>query len=79
MVNKKNAVFFVFGFALAVYLKVPVTGVAIFGACLALILTGYATLKMTMDQRTIIQSQHLRMMEVLTMKMKNSDVLTKKT
>ncbi|EHB7321015.1 PTS mannose/fructose/sorbose/N-acetylgalactosamine transporter subunit IIC [Listeria monocytogenes] len=45
MVNKKNAVFFVFGFALAVYLKVPVTGVAIFAACLALILTGYATLK----------------------------------
>ncbi|WP_439443930.1 PTS mannose/fructose/sorbose/N-acetylgalactosamine transporter subunit IIC [Listeria aquatica] len=45
MINKKNAVFFAFGFALAVYLKVPVTGVAIFGACLALILTGYAAFK----------------------------------
>lgn len=45
MINKKNLVFFIFGFALAVYLKVPVTGVAIFGACLALILTGYSTFK----------------------------------
>lgn len=45
MVNKKNAVFFIFGFAMAVYLKVPVTGVAIFSACLAFILTGYAAYK----------------------------------
>lgn len=45
MINKNNAVFFILGFALAVYLKVPVTGVAIFGACLALILTGYASFK----------------------------------
>nr|SFZ88008.1 PTS system, mannose-specific IIC component [Loigolactobacillus rennini] len=43
MINKHNAIYFVLGFALAVYLKVSVTGVAIFGACLALILTGYAT------------------------------------
>lgn len=43
MINKKNAVFFIIGFALAVYLKVPVTGVAVFGACLALILTGFAS------------------------------------
>lgn len=45
MINKHNAIYFVLGFALAVYLKVSVTGVAIFGACLALILTGYATFK----------------------------------
>lgn len=45
MINKNNAVFFILGFALAVYLKVPVTGVAIFGACLALILTGYSAFK----------------------------------
>ncbi|MCI1891589.1 MAG: PTS sugar transporter subunit IIC [Schleiferilactobacillus harbinensis] len=45
MINKRNVVFFVLGFALAVYLKVPVTGVAIFGGCLALILTGYAAFK----------------------------------
>ncbi|MDK6233177.1 PTS mannose/fructose/sorbose/N-acetylgalactosamine transporter subunit IIC [Aerococcus sanguinicola] len=45
MVNKRNVVFFILGFALAVYLKVPVTGVAIFAAILALILTGYANLK----------------------------------
>lgn len=42
MVNKYNAIYFVLGFALAVYMKVPVTGVAIFGACLALVLTGYS-------------------------------------
>ncbi|OCG14530.1 PTS sugar transporter [Gilliamella sp. wkB292] len=42
MIKKTNTTFFVLGFALAVYMKVPVTGVAIFGACLALILTGYS-------------------------------------
>lgn len=45
MVNKNNVTFFILGFALAVYAKVPVTGVAIFGACLALILTGYSSFK----------------------------------
>lgn len=45
MVNKNNVTFFILGFALAVYMKIPVTGVAIFGACLALILTGYSTFK----------------------------------
>ena len=45
MVNKNNVTFFIIGFALAVYLKVSVTGVAIFGACLALILTGYSAFK----------------------------------
>ncbi|QYN54286.1 PTS sugar transporter subunit IIC [Lactobacillus panisapium] len=45
MINKKNATFFIIGFALAVYLKISVTGVAIFGACLALILTGYSAFK----------------------------------
>ncbi|WEV40220.1 PTS sugar transporter subunit IIC [Lactobacillus sp. ESL0681] len=45
MVNKNNVTFFILGFALAVYLKVPVTGVAIFGACLALVLTGYSAFK----------------------------------
>lgn len=42
MINKKNVTFFILGFALAVYIKIPVTGVAIFGACLAFILTGYS-------------------------------------
>ncbi|WP_396022067.1 PTS mannose/fructose/sorbose/N-acetylgalactosamine transporter subunit IIC [Bombilactobacillus thymidiniphilus] len=43
MINKNNATFFILGFAIAVYMKVPVTGVAILGACLALILTGYSS------------------------------------
>ncbi|OCG38315.1 PTS mannose/fructose/sorbose/N-acetylgalactosamine transporter subunit IIC [Gilliamella sp. Gris1-4] len=42
MIKKNNATFFIFGFALAVYMNVPVTGVAIFGACLVLVLTGYS-------------------------------------
>lgn len=42
MIKKTNVTFFILGFALAVYMKVPVTGVAIFGGCLALILTGYS-------------------------------------
>lgn len=42
MINKRNIPFFVMGFALAVYMKVPVTGVAIFAACLAFVLTGYS-------------------------------------
>lgn len=42
MIKKTNTTFFILGFALAVYMKVPVTGVAIFGACIALILTGYS-------------------------------------
>ncbi|MFQ1005959.1 PTS mannose/fructose/sorbose/N-acetylgalactosamine transporter subunit IIC [Gilliamella sp. CG22] len=42
MIKKTNVTFFIFGFSLAVYMKVPVTGVAIFGGCLALILTGYS-------------------------------------
>lgn len=45
MINKNNATFFIIGFALAVYFKISVTGVAIFGACLALILTGYSAFK----------------------------------
>ncbi|KAF0335581.1 PTS sugar transporter [Pediococcus acidilactici] len=45
MVNKNNITFFILGFALAVYMKIPATGVAIFGACLALILTGYSAFK----------------------------------
>ena len=43
MIKKTNATFFILGFAVAVYMKVPVTGVAIFGACMALILTGYSS------------------------------------
>ncbi|OCG27898.1 PTS sugar transporter [Gilliamella sp. wkB108] len=42
MIKKTNTTFFILGFALAVYMKVPVTGVAIFGACAALVLTGYS-------------------------------------
>lgn len=37
-VNKKVAVFFLLGFALSGYLKVPVTGIAIFGAVAAIVL-----------------------------------------
>ena len=43
MIKKTNATFFILGFAVAVYMKVPVTGVAVFGACMALILTGYSS------------------------------------
>lgn len=42
MINKKNFIFFILGFALFAYLGIDVTGVAIFGAILALILTGYS-------------------------------------
>lgn len=42
MINKKNWPFFLLGFAMVVYLEVSVTGVAIFGAILALILSGYS-------------------------------------
>lgn len=45
MVNKKNVVFFVFGFVLVVYLKVFVIGVVIFVVCLVLILIGYVMFK----------------------------------
>lgn len=37
--NKKVACFFIFGFALSVYLGIPVTGVAIFGAIAAITIT----------------------------------------
>ena len=43
MINKKNWPFFLLGFALVVYLNISVTGVAIFGAILALILSGYSS------------------------------------
>ncbi|KES18833.1 Phosphotransferase system, mannose/fructose/N-acetylgalactosamine-specific component IIC [Gilliamella apicola SCGC AB-598-I20] len=43
MIKKTNATFFILGFAVAVYMNVPVTGVAVFGACMALILTGYSS------------------------------------
>lgn len=38
IINKKVAVFYFLGFALAVYLKISITGIAVFGAILALIL-----------------------------------------
>lgn len=43
MINKKNFVFFLLGFALVVYMKVDVTAVAIFSLILAFILTGYSS------------------------------------
>ena len=43
MINKRNWPFFLLGFALVVYLEISVTGVAIFGAVLALILSGYSS------------------------------------
>lgn len=39
IMNKEIACFFILGFALAVYLKIPTTGIAIFGAIIALVLT----------------------------------------
>lgn len=39
IVNKKVACFFVLGFALSSYLSIPVTGIAIFGAVIAIVVT----------------------------------------
>lgn len=39
IMNKKVACFFVLGFALSVYLGIPTTGVAIFGAVAAIVLS----------------------------------------
>lgn len=52
MINKNNVTFFILGFALAVYANIPVTGVAIFGACLALVLTGYSSYKDKFSTKT---------------------------
>ena len=38
IISKKVAVFYLLGFALSVYLNVPITGIAIFGVILAVIL-----------------------------------------
>ena len=38
IINKKVAVFYLLGFALSVYLNIPITGIAIFGVILAVIL-----------------------------------------
>ncbi len=84
MINKHNAVFFVFGFALAAYLKISVTGVAIFGACLALILTGYSAYKDNHNQGTGNGPKdnnggvNKARLEGLTMKMKSSKHITHK-
>ena len=40
IINKKVAVFYFLGFALSVYLKTPITGIAIFGVITAIILVG---------------------------------------
>lgn len=40
IVNKKVAVFYFLGFALSVYLGIPITGIAIFGTIIAIILVG---------------------------------------
>lgn len=39
IINKKLACYFILGFALSVYLNIPVTGIAIFGAILAIVIT----------------------------------------
>lgn len=43
MIDKKNFVFFVLGFALLVYVGIDVTGVAIISGVLAFILSGYSS------------------------------------
>ena len=43
IINKKNAVYLFLGFLLAVYLGIPVTGIALLGIVLALIITGTQT------------------------------------
>lgn len=43
MINKKNFVFFLLGFAMMVYLKIDVTGIAILSTILALILIGHSS------------------------------------
>lgn len=39
IMNKELACFFLLGFALSVYLEIPTTGIAIFGAIIAIVLT----------------------------------------
>lgn len=39
IINKEVACFFALGYALSVYLKIPVTGIAIFGCIIAIVLT----------------------------------------
>ena len=39
IMNKEVACFFALGYALSVYLKIPVTGIAIFGCIIAIVLT----------------------------------------
>lgn len=43
MIDKKNFVFFVLGFALLAYLGIDVTGIAVLSAVLAFILSGYSS------------------------------------
>lgn len=43
IINKEVAVFFALGYCLSVYLNIPVTGIAIFGAILAIVLTQLRT------------------------------------
>ena len=57
MINKKNIPFFIMGFALAVYMEVPVTGVAIFAACLAFILTGYSAYQGKVNVATVTDTK----------------------
>ena len=40
IINKKVVVFYFLGFALSVYLNIPITGIAIFGTIIAVILVG---------------------------------------
>ena len=52
LINKKVAPYFFLGFALAAYLKIPVTGIAIFGAILAVIVVNIMNVQKTAVQTT---------------------------
>lgn len=54
IINKKVVVFFFLGFALAVYLNIPVTGIAIFGVIAAVVLTSLQNSANTQTQSATI-------------------------
>lgn len=53
LINKQVAPYFFLGFAIASYLKIPVTGVAIFGAILAVVVVNIMNVRQLPLQTTV--------------------------
>lgn len=53
IMNKANACFFILGFGLCVYFNLPGTGIAVFGAILAIVLTQIKRSQMMMQTATV--------------------------